>query len=107
MKILIATDGSRASTTACRWIARLALGADSEIRVLRVLEHGEADADAYGALDTATQLLSDSPAQVERSIRRGKAVREVLTASQELAKDAKSAGEDCLVAVGDRGHTPL
>jgi len=107
MKVLLATDGSRSAATAARWIAQLGLGADSEVRVLRVLEHGESDAEAYSALDTATELLAGSGADINRSTRRGKAVREVLSAAQEIAREAKSEGVDGLVAVGDRGHTPL
>ncbi len=107
MKVLLATDGSRSAATAARWIAQLGLGPDSDIRVLRVLEHGESDAEAYSALDSATDLLSVSAADVHRSTRHGKAVREVLSVAEEVASEAKSTGVDALVAIGDRGHTPL
>lgn len=107
MKVLLATDGSRPAAAAARWIAQLGLGADSEVRVLRVLEHGESDAEAYSALDSATELLAESDADINRSTRHGKAIREVLSAAQEIAREAKSAGVDALVAIGDRGHTPL
>jgi len=107
MKILCATDGSRAALTAARWVAQLALDSASEVRILRVLEHGEADAEAWEALDEATTALETSAANVTRSTRHGRAVREVLDAAKEIAGDAKAAGDDVLVAVGDRGHTPI
>ncbi|MFM7320431.1 MAG: universal stress protein, partial [Armatimonadota bacterium] len=107
MRILLATDGSKSALAAARFLATLRLGADTEVQVLRVLEHDEGDPEAYPALDAAERALSGTEAKLRRSIRRGRAVQQVLDAAKAVAADARGASDDALVAIGDHGHTPL
>jgi len=106
MRILLATDGSKSALAAARFLAALRMADDSEVQLLCVLEHDEGDPEAYPALDAAERALSGCSAKLRRSIRRGRAVRQVLDAAQGLAMDARG-GDDVLVAIGDHGHTPI
>lgn len=107
MKILCATDGSKASLAGPRLLADLALDAQTDIRLLAVLERGEANPVAWQALDAAERNLAKSPARLSRTIRRGRASEQVLEVAEEVAADAKATGTDALVVVGSRGHTAI
>lgn len=107
MKILCATDGSKAALAGPRLLADLALSSDSEIRVLAVLERGEANPVAWKALDAAERNLAGSAARLSRTIRRGRAVDQVLEVAEEVTADAVASGSDALVVTGSRGHSFL
>lgn len=107
MKILCATDGSKAALAGPRLLADLALDAQTDIRLLAVLERGEANPVAWQALDAAERALEKSPARLSRTIRRGRASEQVLEAAEEVAADAAATGTDALVVVGSRGHTAI
>lgn len=105
MRILYATDGSEGSLAAAGLLAALPLDTDSTVTILTVQpESREGDSDAHRAaaqevLTVAADALGHATAGLERHVRWGHPVEQILRAAEERATD--------LIVMGTHGHSGL
>ena len=100
MRILFATDGSEGAAAAGKLLTTLPLAPASTVTVLHVLTltAPERYEPAHAVLEEAVEALGALPA-VEKRLRQGHAVDEIVRAATELATD--------LIVLGSHGHSAI
>lgn len=103
-RIILATDGSSASTEAVRVVSTWPLFAESRVRVVAVASDADdpfddesSDAKARAAADSAAAVLADAGRRARVQVRTGDPVTEIEAATREWPAD--------LVVVGSGGQS--
>ncbi|HEU4835959.1 MAG TPA: universal stress protein [Pyrinomonadaceae bacterium] len=98
-RVLLATDGSRASIAASRAIAEMTWPEDTEIRVVSVVNPliysfeelgvtGDQSTDyAHRAIGDAVQLLRDAPVRISAEVIAGSAARQIIARAKHWGAD--------------------
>ncbi len=99
MRILYATDGSKAGIAGAELLATLPLEPDWTVTVLTVTAPDAPEAAADRVLEGARQALSHCTASLETAVRHGNPATEILHAAEEHPTG--------LIVLGHQGHSAL